>query len=169
MAHVIPATISEETLSEAEKETYTKLKNSLADRFTVFHSMDVLSRNMHGKLIDGEVDFVLFSRNNGLLTLEVKGGAIRYDGQMGLQGEVSLASLRRRLAERWGDRSLMPQATRKVVRSMVAWGVLRDIKPSLYLGRDRPVHVGRRLGHSAVTLLVACGIMLDHNDRPSGG
>ena len=61
MAHVIPATISEETLSEAEKETYTKLKNSLADRFTVFHSMDVLSRNMHGKLIDGED-----RRRNGL-------------------------------------------------------------------------------------------------------
>ncbi len=63
---------------------------------------------------------------------------------MTLQGEVSLVSLRRRLAERWGDRSLMPQATRKVVRSMVAWGALRDIKPGQYTRGDCLVPVGER-------------------------
>jgi hypothetical protein len=77
---------------------------------------------------------------------------------IGLQGEVSIASLRRRLAERWGDRSLMPQATRKVVRSMVAWGVLQDLKPGLYVGRDRPFHVGVRAGtFFAEALLVGTG------------
>lgn len=77
---------------------------------------------------------------------------------IGLQGEVSLASLRRRLAERWGDRPLMPQATRKVVRSMVAWGVLRDLKPGLYVGCDRPLHVGERAGtFLAEGLLVGSG------------
>jgi hypothetical protein len=75
-----------------------------------------------------------------------------------LQGEVSLASLRRRLAERWGDRSLMPQATRKVVRSMVVWGMLRDLKPGLYVGREKPLHVGERAGtFLAEGLLVGSG------------
>ena len=63
---------------------------------------------------------------------------------MALQGEVFLASLRRRLAERWGDRSLMPQAARKVVRSMVTWDVLRDIKPGQYTCRNGPLAVGQR-------------------------
>ena len=52
-----------------------------------------------------------------------------------------IVRLERRLAERWGDRSLMPQASGKVVRSMVAWGVLRNIKPGLYGSFDRPLHI----------------------------
>ncbi len=79
---------------------------------------------------------------------------------IGLQGEVSIASLRRRLAERWGDRSLMPQAARKVVRSMVAWGVLRDLKPGLYVGRDKPLHVGARAG-----TFLAEGLLLGSGQR----
>jgi hypothetical protein len=67
-----------------------------------------------------------------------------------LQGDVSLVDLRRRLAERWGDRSLMPQASGKVVRSMVAWGALRNIKPGLYGTSDRPLHISAR----AATFLV---------------
>jgi len=63
---------------------------------------------------------------------------------LSLQGEVSSASLKRRLAERWGDRSLMPQATRKVIRSMVSWGMLRDIKPGLYAPREGLLQVGTR-------------------------
>lgn len=67
-----------------------------------------------------------------------------------LQGDVSLVDLRRRLAERWGDRSLMPQASGKVVRSMVSWGALRNIKPGLYGTPERSLHIGPR----AATFLV---------------
>lgn len=77
---------------------------------------------------------------------------------MSLQGEVSLATLRRRLAERWGDRSLMPQATRKVIRSMVSWGILRDIKPGLYAHREGLLQVGTRASTFLVeALLVGSG------------
>jgi hypothetical protein len=77
---------------------------------------------------------------------------------LSLQGEVSSASLKRRLAERWGDRSLMPQATRKVIRSMVGWGVLRDLKPGLYAQRERPIHAGPRSGAFMIeAILVGSG------------
>ncbi len=69
---------------------------------------------------------------------------------MSLQGDVSLASLRRRLAERWGDRCLMPQAAQKVVASMVAWDVLRGIKPGQYIHPNGLLPVGQR----ACTFLV---------------
>ncbi len=76
--------------------------------------------------------------------------AVNVGRLMALQGDVSLASLKRRLAERWGDRVLMPQAARKVVRSMVGWEALRDVKPGLYTHRDKVVD----LGATASTLLV---------------
>jgi hypothetical protein len=65
---------------------------------------------------------------------------------LALQGEVSIVDLRRRLKERWGDRSLMPQAAGKVVRSMVAWGALRDIKSGLYGGPEHVIQLGPRVG-----------------------
>lgn len=75
-----------------------------------------------------------------------------------LQGDASLASLKRRLAERWGDRSLMPQATRKVIRSMVSWGALRDLKPGLYAQLERRVQVGTRAGAFMVeAILIGSG------------
>lgn len=74
---------------------------------------------------------------------------------LSLQGEVSLATVKRRLAERWGDRSLMPQATRKVIRSMISWGVLSDLKPGLYTGQARKTHtVARTRMFLAEALLV---------------
>lgn len=77
---------------------------------------------------------------------------------LSLQSEASLASLKRRLAERWGDRSLMPQATRKVIRSMVGWGALRDLKPGLYAQRERLVNAGPRAGAFMVeAILVGSG------------
>lgn len=45
---------------------------------------------------------------------------------LGQQGTVSLAALTRRMAESWGERTTMKRAIQRVVRSMVAWGALRE-------------------------------------------
>jgi hypothetical protein len=63
---------------------------------------------------------------------------------LGLQGDVSIVSLRRRLAEHWGDRSLMPQATSKVLRSMVSWGTLGNAKPGIYRAMPTSLTIGSR-------------------------
>ena len=77
---MIPKTISKETLSEAEKCVFHHLRDSLDDIYTVFHSYDILSRNRDGKVFDGEIDFLIFSPQKGILVIEVKGGIITYDG-----------------------------------------------------------------------------------------
>lgn len=45
---------------------------------------------------------------------------------LGQQGTASLAALTRRMAESWGERTTMKRALQRVVRSMVAWGALRE-------------------------------------------
>lgn len=48
---------------------------------------------------------------------------------LALQGQVALAEARRRLAEQWGDRDITRRASQRIIRSFVAWGVLRDVRP----------------------------------------
>ncbi len=78
-----PADIAEETVSESELDVFHALRDRLDDSYTVFHSYNILSRNVRGNRIDGEIDFLIFSPRYGILVLEVKGGGIRYEPSTG--------------------------------------------------------------------------------------
>ncbi len=122
MARMIPALMPEETESEAEKQLFPVLRDGLDDSFTVFHSFDLLTRNLKNKFIEGEIDFLIFSPALGLLVLEVKGGLIRYDGSKGTwyqndhpmrrspfkQASVARHQLRRFLTQRIGREPGIP-------------------------------------------------------------
>ncbi|HSW57790.1 MAG TPA: NERD domain-containing protein [Dehalococcoidales bacterium] len=77
---MIPAIIPEDTRSQAEKKLFPVLKQSLNDSFTVFHSFNLFTTNLQNKFIEGEIDFLIFSAEHGLLVLEVKSGEIKFDG-----------------------------------------------------------------------------------------
>jgi hypothetical protein len=83
MTHMIPAMIHSDTKSEAEKKLFTMLRDGLDNTFTVFHSFNLLTRNLQDKFIEGEIDFLIFSPDYGLLVIEAKSGTIRYDGETG--------------------------------------------------------------------------------------
>ena len=90
-----------------------------------------------------------------------------------IQDEASLADVRRRLTEQWGDRDITRRASQRIIRSFVAWGVLRDARqrgvylPStsrievsgasaelvieaLLLGIGRPFPASQALSHPAL-------------------
>ncbi len=118
MARMIPASFAADTKSGAEKRLFPVLRDRLDDRFTVFHSFDLLVQNKLGKFVDGEIDFLIFSPQAGFLVLEVKGGSIRYDGEQGIwyqneeplkispfdQARISKYKLERFLEKRLGHR-----------------------------------------------------------------
>jgi len=80
---MIPAILPEETESAGERTLFPLLRDRLDEDYTVFHSFRTLTPNAYGTLFDGEIDFLIFSPTNGFLILEVKSGAVVYNGAEG--------------------------------------------------------------------------------------
>ncbi|MEW6143313.1 MAG: NERD domain-containing protein [Chloroflexota bacterium] len=80
---MIPATLPDEVESRAERELFPVFRDRLDDSFMVFHSFKLLTRNLEDRFVEGEIDYLIYSPARGFLVLEVKGGAISYDGESG--------------------------------------------------------------------------------------
>ena len=65
------------TTSKAERMLYTLLAESLGDEYAVFHGLRWETREQGDQLARRESDFLIVSREQGLLILEVKGGKLR--------------------------------------------------------------------------------------------
>ena len=76
---------------------------------------------------------------------------------LGLNGEVALSQLTRRLVDTWGDRSTLRPASQRLMRSMVQWGALRDGgKVGVYLAPSKRIAVPSGIGGLLVEgLLIA--------------
>lgn len=62
----------------SERIVFDAIKKNLSDEWYVFHSFDYVTRDLNKKRWDGEIDFLLYHPQKGLLVIEVKGGAISY-------------------------------------------------------------------------------------------
>jgi hypothetical protein len=83
MAQMHPKPIRPDTLSRAERRLYEEFERQLPNEIVVFHSVWWQMRDTRGGLRDGETDFVIAHPDFGILLVEVKGGHIQYEGQMG--------------------------------------------------------------------------------------
>jgi hypothetical protein len=75
----LPREVLENPLRAAEIKVYNRLSEVLDESFTVFYSRPWLGLTLSGAERDGECDFVIAHAEFGILTIEVKGGAIAYD------------------------------------------------------------------------------------------
>lgn len=79
MAKMIPAALSPDIKSPAERKIYEWFKNDPVTKdWVVFHSLGIEN---HSTVVFGEIDFLVCASNLGVFALEVKGGRIsRKDG-----------------------------------------------------------------------------------------
>lgn len=83
MANIIPRLSESQILnieSKAEQKVYRALEETIPNDWLVIHSFEYIKENQKFKShSDREADFVIFSPENGILVIEVKGGGIEYD------------------------------------------------------------------------------------------
>lgn len=83
MARMIPEVFDESTPSVAERTLYYALQDGLDRDWTVIHALSWVDNG--GRFLrQGETDFVVLHPERGLLALEVKSGAPRYDRRRGV-------------------------------------------------------------------------------------
>ena len=80
--------------SAAEAKLYQALRNQLDDSFTVLHSVAWIVRRRGKTSIDGEADFLIAHPDHGLLIVEVKGGGIRRDQEIGTWSSIDRDGVR---------------------------------------------------------------------------
>ena len=80
---------------------------------------------------------------------------------LALNGQANLSQIFRRMTETWGDRSTLPRAVQRVLRSMVQWGALRE-------GGEKGIFISpaRRIGLSERPAeLVVQAVLVSHGHR----
>ena len=78
MAIMIPSECDLTRRPMSERIVFDAIKKNLPDEWYVFHSFDYVTRDLNRKRWDGEIDFLLYHPEKGMLVIEVKGGAISY-------------------------------------------------------------------------------------------
>ncbi len=77
----LPLDVREDPKFRAEVLVYDALRDNSSRKWTAYYHVGWLgSTNPNGPPMDGEADFILSHPRYGVVVLEIKGGAIRYDG-----------------------------------------------------------------------------------------
>src|SRR5688572_5266477 len=75
----VPQEILQNPLRAAECRTFEALNAALDASWSVYYSRPWLGLSNTGEEVEGEADFVVAHPQHGFLTIEVKGGEIRYE------------------------------------------------------------------------------------------
>lgn len=138
----LPPDVVSSTLRSTECEVFRRLEAVLDDAFVVFYSRPWLGLKPDGEEIDGECDFVVAHATLGMLTLEVKGGAVACDPRTG----------------QWTSRD--------------RWNVMHNIKNPVQQARSAKHELLGKLNASphwkARRIRARHGVVLPHSSAPPG-
>lgn len=79
MARLFPKIDPSEIENPGERKVAEALVGQLPSRVEIFHSFHWMGDGRKGTVVEGECDFVILDPENGLLFVEVKGGALDFD------------------------------------------------------------------------------------------
>ena len=138
----LPPDVTGTMLRSTECEVFRRLEAVLDDSFVVFYSRPWLGLKSDGEEIDGECDFIVAHAELGMLTLEVKGGAVAYDPR----------------TDRWTSRD--------------RWKVTHNIKNPVQQARSAKHELLRKLHASphwkSRRIRARHGVVLPHSSAPPG-
>jgi hypothetical protein len=137
---ILPTNVKANVLRSAECKVYAKIESNLEHPFVVFYSRPWMGLKPDGEEIDGECDFVIAHPDLGMLTLEVKGGAVSYDPK----------------EERWTSKD--------------RWGCTHIIKNPVYQARTSKYQILKKLSASRLwkphRIRIRHGVVFPDCDRP---
>lgn len=129
-------TVLQEELQGAFRSNYTKIRGSLDKTITILMKIWVRPpRDLHSLQREGlkhlshlpREDHIAVHWGMAMAVYPFWGAIAAHVGRLlRLQGTVSHGQVRRRIMEQYGQRPTVKDAVRRVLRSMVDWGVLRD-------------------------------------------
>ena len=138
----LPPDVVGNMLRSTECEVFRRLEAVLDDSFVVFYSRPWLGLKPDGEEIDGECDFIVAHGAMGMLTLEVKGGAVVYEPRTG----------------RWTSRD--------------RWKITHNIKNPVQQARSAKHEILKKLKASphwkTRRIRARHGVVLPHSSAPPG-
>ena len=138
----LPPDVTGNILRNTECEVFRRLEAVLDNSFVVFYSRPWLGLKPDGEEIDGECDFVVAHAEMGMLTLEVKGGAVAYNP----------------MTDRWTSRD--------------RWKVTHNIKNPVHQARRAKYELLKKLKASphwkTRRIRIRHGVVLPHSSSPPG-
>ena len=108
MAQFIPDECNEKLHPKSEQFVFKELHKYLSDEWTVFYSWTYLKKRFDD-LNDGEIDFLLYHEQKGILVLEVKGGEISYRNRQWFSNKYRIDPVNQALKNKFAVMNLLKE------------------------------------------------------------
>ena len=123
MAIMIPVECDLARRPMSERIVFDAIKKNLSDEWRVFHSFDYVTRDLNRKRWDGEIDFLLYHPEKGMLVIEVKGGAISYRNGQWYQEDRPIDPVEQAKRNKYAVKDLLEDALQQKIRMKFAHSV----------------------------------------------
>lgn len=133
MARIVPQLDDQQLRafrSRAEAEVYRAVKTLWSDDTLVVFSMPWIRVGPYGEPRDGETDFVVFNRDRGMLTIEVKGGGVEVDPDSGTWTSIDREGNRHGIKDPFEQAKREKYALRDYLAEQPQWQRLK-LRPTL--------------------------------------
>jgi len=123
MPKMMPPDFSPEWSPVSEEIVFRAVQEYLSDDWYVLHSFHFTSDDPQGKKKDGEIDFLFYNPAEGIVVMEVKGGAISYRDNQWYQDDRPIEPVRQTIRNKYFIVNLLSKALNRHVSLSVAHSV----------------------------------------------
>ncbi len=123
MPKMMPPDFDPEWSPVSEEIVFRAAKERLSDDWYVFHSFHFTSDDLQGRKKDGEIDFLFYHPDEGIVVMEVKGGAISYHDNQWYQDDRPIEPVKQTIRNKYFIVNLLSAALNRHASISVAHSV----------------------------------------------